>query len=72
MRVFLRHGDDVDEEPLALRPDATVEDVADGIHHELAETFTAARIWGPSARFGGQRVGRSHRVLDGDVVEILR
>lgn len=72
VRVFLRHGDEVDDEPLALSPGATVEDVADGIHHELAETFTAARVWGPSARFDGQRVGRAHPVLDGDVVEILR
>jgi uncharacterized protein len=71
-RVFLRRGQDVDEEPLALHPGATVEDVADEIHHELAESFSAARIWGPSARFEGQRVGRSHAVLDGDVVEILR
>jgi small GTP-binding protein len=71
-RVFLRRGQDVDEEPLALHPGATVEDVADEIHHELAESFSAARIWGPSARFDGQRVGRSHAVLDGDVVEILR
>jgi uncharacterized protein len=72
VRVFLRHGREVDDEPLALRPGATVEDVADGIHHELAESFTAARVWGPSARFDGQRVGRAHVVLDGDVVEILR
>jgi len=72
LRVFLRHVGDVDEEPVALHPGATVEDVADSIHHVLAETFSAARIWGPSARFEGQRVGRGHEVLDGDVVEILR
>jgi small GTP-binding protein len=72
LRVFLRQGHEVDEEPLALRPGATVEDVADDIHHELAESFSAARIWGPSARFGGQRVGRAHVVHDGDIVEILR
>ena len=35
-------------------------------------TFSGARVWGPSARFDGQRVGRDHEVLDGDVVEILR
>jgi ribosome-interacting GTPase 1 len=29
-------------------------------------------VWGPSSRFDGQRVGREHEVLDGDVVEILR
>jgi hypothetical protein len=72
VRVFLRHGGEVDDEPLALHPGATVADVADDIHHDLAETFTAARIWGPSARFEGQRVGRAHVVEDGDVVEILR
>ena len=31
-----------------------------------------ARVWGPSARFDGQRVGRDHLVSDGDSVEILR
>jgi small GTP-binding protein len=72
VRVFLRHAGEIDDEPVALHPGATVEDVADSIHHELAETFSAARVWGPSARFEGQRVGRAHGVLDGDVVEILR
>ena len=72
LRVYLRRGREVDDEPLALEPGATVEDVADGIHHELAESFSAARVWGPSARFDGQRVGRAHVVVDGDVVEILR
>ncbi len=72
VRVYLRQADEVDDEPVALHPGATVEDVADSIHHELAETFSAARVWGASARFEGQRVGRAHRVEDGDVVEILR
>jgi small GTP-binding protein len=72
VRVYLRRGHEVDDEPLALEPGATVEDVADEIHHELGESFGAARVWGPSARFDGQRVGRAHVVQDGDVVEILR
>jgi hypothetical protein len=71
VRVFLRHGNEADEEPVALHPGATVADVADGIHHELAETFLAARVWGPTAPFPPERVGRAHEVLDGDVVEIL-
>ena len=71
VRVYLRHGRETDDEPVALHPGATVEDVADSIHHELAETFSAARVWGPSARFDGQRVGHAHRLLDGDVVEIV-
>jgi ribosome-interacting GTPase 1 len=71
IRVFLRVSDDVASEPLALEPGATVADVADGIHHDLAATATGARVWGPSARFDGQRVGRDHVVLDVDTVEVL-
>ncbi|TML59940.1 MAG: TGS domain-containing protein [Actinobacteria bacterium] len=66
LRVFLR-----DDQPVALHPPATVVDVARTIHHDLAESCRGARVWGPSARFEGQRVGRDHVVADGDVVEIL-
>ena len=72
IRVRLRKGGVVDPEPLALDPGATVADVADWVHHDLGASFSGARVWGPSARFDGQRVGREHEVLDGDVVEILR
>ena len=72
IRVRLRSNGTTDDEPLALDPGSTVEDVAAWVHNELAATFTGARIWGPSARFDGQRVGREHTVLDGDTVEILR
>jgi small GTP-binding protein len=72
LRVRLRNSGSIDPEPLALEPGATVADVADWVHHDLAASFSGARVWGASARFEGQRVGRDHRVLDGDVVEILR
>jgi small GTP-binding protein len=71
IRVYLRSDGTVDAEPAALHPGATVADVADGVHHDLGATFSGARIWGASARFDGQRVGRDHVVIDGDVVEIL-
>ncbi len=72
IRVRLRKDGAVDAEPLALDPGSTVADVADWVHHDLGATFSGARVWGPSARFDGQRVGRDHVVVDGDVVEILR
>jgi len=72
IRVRLRTMGETDPEPVALDPGATVETVADRVHHDLAATFVGARVWGPSARFDGQRVGRDHAVQDGDVVEILR
>jgi small GTP-binding protein len=71
LRVRLRKDGSVDPEPLALDPGSTVADVADWVHHDLGASFTGARVWGPSARFDGQRVGREHEVQDGDVVEIV-
>jgi small GTP-binding protein len=67
LRVHLRGDDD----PVALPPPVTVDDVAHSIHHELAARCEGARVWGPSARFPGQRVGRAHELADGDSVEIL-
>lgn len=72
IRVYLRSNGSTSEEPLALPEGATVADVADSVHHDLGETFSGARIWGSSARFDGQRVGREHIVQDADTVEILR
>jgi len=71
VRVFLRHAGSVEPDPIALHPPVTVSDVADQVHHELAATCRGARVWGPSARFEGQRVGREHELADGDVVEIV-
>ena len=67
VRVYLRDGGD----PVALHPPAAVVDIADTIHHELRERCTGARVWGPSARFPGQHVGRDYELSDGDTVEIL-
>ena len=67
VRVHLRDGGD----PVALQPPVTILDVADTIHHELRERCTGARIWGPSARFPGQQVGREYELSDGDTVEVL-
>ena len=72
IRVWLHHNGEVDPRPQPMDAGATVADVADRVHHELGATAVGARVWGPSARFDGQRVGRDHVVLDGDTVEVLR
>ena len=71
IRVYLRHQKEVAGEALALPRDATVADVAARVHRGLGATLRGARVWGSSARFAGQQVGRDQPVHDGDVVEIL-
>ncbi|MFL5951128.1 MAG: GTPase [Gaiellaceae bacterium] len=71
IRVFLRRPSHDEAEPQAFRPPAAVSDVARAIHHEVEAACTGARIWGPSARFDGQRVGRDHVVADGDTIEVV-
>ena len=66
IRVRLRSMGETNPEPLALEPGSTVAGVADWVHHDLGAMFSGARVWGPSARFEGQRVGRDHPVQDGD------
>jgi small GTP-binding protein len=71
IRVRPRRDGRVDEEPFALPVGATVAEFAERIHHDVGRACTGGRVWGPSARFDGQRVGRGHVLADGDVVEVL-
>ena len=71
IRVRPRRDGSVDGEPFALPEGATVAELADRVHHDVGRSCTGGRVWGPSARFGGQRVGRGHVLDDGDVVEVL-
>jgi len=68
--VRTRRPGSPEEDPMALPTGATMRDVAAGLHDELGATVRTARVWGPSARHPGQRVGRNHVVMDGDVLEL--
>jgi small GTP-binding protein len=71
LRVFTRRPGSDQADPRAVRAGATVGDVAEALHRELAAASTGARVWGTSVQFPGQRVGRAHLLADGDVVEII-
>jgi small GTP-binding protein len=71
IRIYLRSPGVDEAEPQALAPGSTVVDAAHTVHHELAAACAGARVSGPSAKFGGQRVGRDHVLADGDTVEIV-
>jgi uncharacterized protein len=59
------------DEPVILRSGATVTALLERLPGDLGRSFKAAQIWGPSARFPGQTVGREHILADEDVVTIL-
>jgi len=60
----------VSDKPLILRRGATVLDVAKRIHKDFVENFHYARVWGPSSKYPGERVGLDHILMDKDIVEI--
>ena len=71
VRIYTKEpNSEPSEKPLVLRKGATVLDVAKAIHRYFYENFAYARIWGPSAKYPGEKVGPTHTLMDGDVVEI--
>ena len=57
------------ENPLVLPLGSTVVDAAINIHRTWQQTLKYALLWG-SGKFEGQRVGRDHVLMDGDVLEL--
>jgi len=55
--------------PMILKPDATIKDVAEKILKGFSEKVKETKIWGPSSKFSGQKVGLKHKLKDLDVVE---
>jgi hypothetical protein len=58
------------DEPLCLKKNATIEDMAVHIHKDFIRKFRFARVWGKSAKFNNQKVGLKHKLEDEDIVEI--
>ncbi len=56
--------------PLILKGGATVSEAVKQLRSELLQYFKYARIWGPSAKYPGERVGLEHKLMDGDIIEI--
>ena len=73
LRVYLRRrtGETDFEEPMIVKGGATISEVCDKIHRGMKDGFRYAQVWGKSVRFGGQRVGITHRLMDQDVLTIV-
>jgi hypothetical protein len=72
IRVFCKQvGKKADVEvPLILKRGAKVEDICRKLHKDFVRRFRYARVWGKSAKFGGQQQGMTHVVQDGDIVQL--
>ncbi|MBS3815299.1 MAG: TGS domain-containing protein, partial [Hadesarchaea archaeon] len=73
IRIYLKpQGEKADmDEPLVLKKEATVEDLCKNLHKDFLNKFKYARIWGESADHPNQKVGKSHELVDEDIVSII-
>ena len=66
---------DLGSPPFVLKHGSTVLDAAQAVHRDFVHTLKFARIWNSgeprhSIKFEGQKVERSHRLEDGDILEL--
>ncbi|MBU0627979.1 MAG: GTP-binding protein [Nanoarchaeota archaeon] len=73
MRIFLKEANKQADmkEPLIMFKDSTIKDVCEKLHRDFVEKFRFARLWGSSAKFGGQVFRRLDKELeDNDILEL--
>lgn len=72
IRIFLKEPQqpaDMDI-PLIMFRDCTVGDVCNKLHRDFVKRLRFTRVWGPSAKFDGQKVMQKHVLKDKAVLEI--
>ncbi len=68
-----RRGEKADlEEALVVRRGINIGQVCEALHRDLKRNFRYALVWGKSVKHPGQRVGLSHVLEDGDIVQIVK
>jgi ribosome-interacting GTPase 1 len=74
IRIYMRpKGGETDfKEPLIAREGSTVLDICNKLHRSMKKHFRYSMVWGKSVKFGGQRVGLNHVLLDEDVLTIIK
>ncbi len=72
IRVYTREPNEPrpSQFPFVVRAGTTVGELARSIHTDLVNRYRYSRIWGPTSRFAGERVGPEHVLGDRDIVEI--
>jgi ribosome-interacting GTPase 1 len=72
IRVYTKEPSEAraSQSPFVVKAGTTVKELAMNIHTDLAERYRYSRIWGPTSKFAGERVGPDHVLGDKDIVEI--
>ncbi len=73
IRIYMRprDGETDFKEPMIVRSGSSVLDICNRVHRRIKEELRYAQIWGKSVKFGGQKVGTSHRLMDEDVITLV-
>jgi len=70
IRIYTRQpGKKEDTVPVIMSPNSTLEQVAEKILHGYSKKIKYAKVWGPSSKFNGQKIGQKHIVKDRDIIE---
>jgi ribosome-interacting GTPase 1 len=74
IKLYMKpRGEEPDfDEPLIIRNGSTIEDVSDKVHRKLKDELRYTRVWGRSVKFGGQKVGLTHRPMDEDIITFFK
>lgn len=73
IRIYLKeYGKKADMDvPMIMFLGCTLQDLCSKLHKDFVEKFKFAKIWGDSAKYGGQKVVKLEHVLsDEDIVEL--
>lgn len=70
IRVYTKEpGKERAPNPIMLKPDSTVKEVAESILKGFSLKVRESRVTGPSSKFPNQKVGLNHKLKDQDIVE---
>lgn len=56
--------------PLILKEGSTIKTMCEKLHKDFVSKFKFSRLWGPSAKFDGQKFMLGHKLKDKDIVEL--
>jgi len=73
VRIYMRRrtGETDFKEPMIVKNGSSVLEVCNKVHRNIKDEFRYALIWGKSVKFGGQRVGINHTLMDEDILTLV-